>query len=87
VIAGTKHFNSGLHDATHDMIFARTAGEPGDAEGITCFIVPTSPPDVRVEFMWWTLNMPSDHAEVTLTDVRAPRAAIFGVEGNDLVLA
>jgi alkylation response protein AidB-like acyl-CoA dehydrogenase len=87
VIDGTKRFNSGLHDATHDMIFARTAGEPGDADGITCFIVPTSTPGFRVEFMWWTFNMPSDHAEVTLTDVRVPRSAIFGIEGKGLVLA
>ena len=29
VINGTKRFNSGLHNATHDMIFARTSGEPG----------------------------------------------------------
>ncbi len=41
IINGAKRFNSGLHDATHDMVFARTAGKPGDAEGITCFLVPT----------------------------------------------
>jgi alkylation response protein AidB-like acyl-CoA dehydrogenase len=87
VINGVKRFNSGLHDATHDMVFARTSGAPGDAEGITCFIVPTNLPGFRVEFMWWTFNMPSDHAEVTLTDVRVPPAAIFGQEGKGLVLA
>jgi hypothetical protein len=35
--------------------------------------------------MWWTFNMPSDQAEVTLTDVRVPPAAIFGHEGKGLV--
>ena len=25
----------------------------------------------QVEFFWWTFNMPTDHAEVSLTDVRA----------------
>lgn len=85
-INGTKRFNSGLHDATHDMVFARTSGKPGDAEGITCFIVPTDTPGFRVEFMWWTFNMPSDHAEVTLHDVRVPTSAIFGREGNGLAL-
>ena len=32
-INGMKRFNCGLHHATHDIIFARTSGEPGDAEG------------------------------------------------------
>ena len=72
VINGTKRFNTGLHSANCDMIFARTCGKPGDADGITCFIVPTDAPGFRVEFMWWTFNMPSDHAEVTLDDVRVP---------------
>ncbi|MFN0093953.1 MAG: acyl-CoA dehydrogenase family protein, partial [Dehalococcoidia bacterium] len=29
VINGKKRFNSGLHNATHDLIFARTSGEEG----------------------------------------------------------
>ena len=29
VINGAKMWNSGLHTATHDYIFARTSGEPG----------------------------------------------------------
>ena len=44
-------------------------------------------PGFHVEFMWWTFNMPSDHAEVTLTDVRVPHASIFGAEGEGLALA
>ena len=35
VINGMKRFNTGLHTATHDIVFARTSGEPGDARGIT----------------------------------------------------
>jgi acyl-CoA dehydrogenase len=87
VINGTKRFNSGLHRASHDMIFARTSGQPGDADGITCFIVPTTTPGFHVDFMWWTFNMPSDHPEVRLTNVRVPHAAIFGTEGKGLALA
>jgi alkylation response protein AidB-like acyl-CoA dehydrogenase len=87
VLNGTKRFNSGLHDATHDMIFARTSGKPGDAEGITCFIVPTTTTGFRVDFMWWTFNMPSDHAEVTLENVRVPDSTIFGEEGRGLAVA
>ncbi len=78
VINGAKRFNSGLHSANYDMIFARSSGVAGEARGITCFIVPTALPGFKVDFMWWTFNMPSDHAEVTLSDVRVPDSAIFG---------
>lgn len=87
VINGTKRFNSGLHDANYDMVFARTHGEPGQAEGITCFLVPTDTPGFSVDYMWWTFNMPSDHAEVTLKDVRVPDSALFGEVGKGLALA
>ena len=87
VINGAKRFNSGLHNATHDLIFARTGGEEGKAQGISCFIVPTNSEGFSVDFMWWTLNMPSDHAEVTLKDVRIPATALLGKEGDGLALA
>ena len=87
VINGRKRFNSGMHHANYDMVFARTSGKQGDAKGITCFIVPTKTEGVKVEFMWWTFNMPSDHAEVTFSDVHTPHASIFGEEGCGLQLA
>lgn len=87
VINGQKRFNSGLHNATHDLIFARTSGEEGRAQGISCFVVPTNSEGFSVDFMWWTFNMPTDHAEVTLTDVRVPATAILGREGDGLALA
>ena len=87
VITGQKRFNSGLHNATHDLIFARTSGEEGKPKGISCFIVPTNAEGFSVDFMWWTLNMPSDHAEVTLKDVRVPADAMLGKEGDGLALA
>ena len=49
VITGEKYWNTGLHHATHDYIFARTSGEPGQGNGITCFIVPTDSPGFQVE--------------------------------------
>ncbi len=87
VLNGAKRFNTGLHHATHDMIFARTSGEPGRPQGITCFLVPTDLPGFQVEFMWWTFNMPSDHAEVTLRDVRVPETTIFGELDQGLLVA
>ncbi|MFZ8967963.1 MAG: acyl-CoA dehydrogenase family protein [Ilumatobacteraceae bacterium] len=87
VINGMKRWNTGVHTATHDIIFARTSGEPGQGSGITAFLVPTSDPGFEVEFYWWTLNMPSDHAEVRLTDVRVGDDAVFGDVGRGLELA
>ncbi len=87
VINGAKRWNTGMHAATHDYIFARTSGNPGEANGITSFIVPVDSPGFKVEFMWWTYNMPSDHAEVTLTDVRVADADILGDEGRGLETA
>ena len=76
VISGMKRWNSGLHHATHDIIFARTSGEAGDPNGITAFLVPTDAPGFKVEFFWWTFNMPTDHAEVSLSEVRVGDEAV-----------
>ncbi len=87
VIDGVKRFNSGMHRASHDLIFARTSGSPGEALGVTAFIVPRDAPGLKVEFFWWTFNMPTDHAEVTLEGVRVGDDAILGELGGGLVLA
>jgi len=87
IINGTKMWNTGLHHATHDFIFARTSGEPGDGRGITCFIVPTDRAGFEVEEFLWTFNMPTDHARVGLSDVRVGDDAILGDEGLGLMVA
>ncbi|MEW2355452.1 acyl-CoA dehydrogenase family protein [Spirillospora sp. NPDC029432] len=84
VINGEKTWNTGVHAASHDLIFARTSGEPGDGAGITAFLVPTDAPGFKVEEYLWTFNMPTDHAHITLTDVRVPDSAVFGAEGRGL---
>jgi len=84
VINGEKTWNTGVHKARHDLIFARTSGKAGDGIGITCFIVPTDAPGFSVEQFLWTFNMPTDHAHIRLTDVRVPDSAIFGGEGRGL---
>ncbi|HUF98046.1 MAG TPA: acyl-CoA dehydrogenase family protein, partial [Ilumatobacter sp.] len=70
VINGTKRFNTGVDRASHDIVFARTSGEPGSPVGISAFMVPCDDPGFKIEFFWWTFNMPSDHPEVSLTDIR-----------------
>jgi acyl-CoA dehydrogenase len=82
-VNGAKRFNTGVHRATHDLVFARTSGRPGEARGITAFLVPVDAPGFEIPFYWWTFNMPTDHAEVTLTDVRVPADAVLGeVDGG-----
>ncbi|KZS81771.1 acyl-CoA dehydrogenase family protein [Mycobacterium persicum] len=78
VINGAKRFNTGVHRATHDLVFARTSGDPGQAHGITAFLVPTDAPGFTVPYYWWTLNMPTDHGEVVLDGVRVPDDAVLG---------
>ncbi|NDJ91317.1 acyl-CoA dehydrogenase family protein [Mycolicibacter kumamotonensis] len=87
VINGAKRFNTGVHRATHDLVFARTSGDPGSARGITAFLVPTDTPGFRVPFYWWTFNMPTDHGEVELNDVRVPDDAILGEVDRGLEVA
>jgi len=87
VINGEKYWNTGLHHATHDYVFARTSGQPGDGRGITCFIVPTDAEGFHVNEFMWTFNMPTDHAHVILTDVRVSNADILGEEGLGLQTA
>jgi acyl-CoA dehydrogenase len=87
VINGMKRWNSGLHHATHDIIFARTSGEAGNPVGISAFLVPTDNPGFNVDFFWWTFNMPTDHAEVSMKDVRVSHDAVFGRLEHGLDLA
>jgi alkylation response protein AidB-like acyl-CoA dehydrogenase len=87
LINGQKRFNSGLHHATHDIVFARTSGQPGEPLGITAFLVPTDATGFSVDFFWWTFNMPTDHAEVTMRDVRVGEDAVFGRLDHGLELA
>lgn len=84
VINGSKTWNTGIHKAKYDLIFARTDGNAGDGEGITAFLTPMANEGLKIEEMLWTFNMPTDHGRISLTDVRVPNDAIFGGEGRGL---
>jgi acyl-CoA dehydrogenase len=86
-INGEKMWNTGVHVATHDMVFARTGGKDGDSRGLTCLIVPMDAQGVKIEEYMWTFNMPTDHARVSFTNVWVPDAAVFGPVDNGLILA
>jgi alkylation response protein AidB-like acyl-CoA dehydrogenase len=86
IINGEKTWNTGVHLADCDMVLARTSGKPGDGRGITAFLVPMDAPGLKIEEYLWTFNMPSDHARVSLTDVRVADSDIFGGEGKGLMV-
>ncbi len=87
LINGEKMWNTGMHVANFDMVFARTSGEDGSARGITCFLVPTEAEGFKVEEYYWTFNMPTDHPRISMTDVWVPDSAIFGPLDMGLALA
>ncbi|KXS22460.1 acyl-CoA dehydrogenase domain-containing protein [Gonapodya prolifera JEL478] len=85
-INGAKMWNSGMHHATHDLVFARTSGKPGDPRGITAFIVPVTAKGFKIEEYLWTFNMPTDHARVSLRDVWVPGDSFLGDFENGLAV-
>ena len=87
VINGMKRWNSQVARAHGNLVFARSSGKPGDADGITAFIVPTATKGHNVLYNHWTFNMPSDHAETEPKDVRVPHSAILYKEGQGLQVA
>jgi len=86
-INGNKKWQTGMHSATHCLVFARTSGKNGSAQGITAFIVPRDTPGVIVDSFQWTLNMPTDHATVFFEKVQVPASAVLGPVDNGLAIA
>lgn len=86
-IDGEKMWITGMHVATHCALFVRTSGADGDARGITCLLVPTETPGLKIEEYLWTFNMPTDHPRLSFTNVWVPESAMLGEEGRGLTLA
>ncbi len=76
LINGEKMWITGMHVATHAMLFARTSGKDGDAKGITCFIVPSEL--IQIKQWMWTFNMPTDHPHIALENVWVPEDSYWG---------
>ena len=87
LINGSKTWNTGLHKANYDMIFARTSGDNGSPKGISCFLVPTSADGFNIEEFMWTFNMPTDHALISMKNVWVPSTSILGELDKGLDLA
>lgn len=86
-IDGEKMWMTGMHIATHCAVFARTSGKDGDANGITCILVPKETPGLTIDEYLWTFNMPTDHPRLTFDNVWVPEDALFGPEDKGLPLA
>ena len=69
LVNGEKMWTTGMHVATHVMVFCRTSGNAGDAKGISCILVPAQAEGVKVEEYLWTFNMPTDHPRVSFNNV------------------
>ncbi len=87
IIDGEKMWNTGMHVAGTDLVFARSSGEDGQAAGITCFLVPADASGVRIEEYLWTFNMPTDHPRVSFTGVWVGEDAVLGQVGRGLEVA
>lgn len=77
-ISGKKRFVGAMHSADVIRLFARTSGEPGSADGITTFLVPTDAEGFNVEYFHWTSNLPTTQAEIEINDVFVPEEAVLG---------
>lgn len=87
LINGEKMWTTGMHVATHCATFCRTSGPDGAARGISCLLVPSDAPGLKIEEYLWTFNMPTDHPRVSFTNVWVPDSALLGPPEGGLALA
>jgi alkylation response protein AidB-like acyl-CoA dehydrogenase len=87
VINGQKVFISGVDQADHMLLVARTI--PADQvkdkrEGMSLFIVDTKTPGLTMNRMDTRLMMPEGQFQLFFEDVRIPRGNLVGEEGRGL---
>jgi acyl-CoA dehydrogenase len=77
-LTGIKRFITGIDVADAVLVFARTSGVDGKAQGISAFLVPVPTPGLDVPYYHWCFNMPTDHGELTLDGVEVSDDAVLG---------
>ena len=87
VIQGEKMWTTGMHVASHCLVFARSSGQAGQAHGISALLVPSATPGVKVEEYYWTFNMPTDHPRVSFKAVWVAEDTLLGPLGQGLAVA
>ncbi|MDZ7730528.1 MAG: acyl-CoA dehydrogenase family protein [Natrialbaceae archaeon] len=79
VINGNKYWITNAPYADFAMVFARTSGEDGDLNGITCFLVDADTPGYSVEKIHRTMGLtPGGQCELKFDDVRVGEDQILG---------
>ena len=86
-IDGEKMWITGMHHATHCAAFCRTSGKDGDANGITCLLVPIDNPGMVVDEYLLTFNMPTDHPRMHFENCWVPESAVLGPVDGGLSIA
>jgi alkylation response protein AidB-like acyl-CoA dehydrogenase len=84
VLDGVKRYITGIDVADAVLVFARTSGVDGKAQGITAFLVDAGTPGMEVPYYHWTFNMPTDHGELTLNGVTVGDEAVLGTVDRGL---
>jgi len=88
VINANKYWISNGPYADFAMVFARTSGEDGEYDGITCFLVDRDNPGFEVERVHRTMGLtPGAQAELRFDDLRIPESRRLGEEGDGFVHA
>ncbi|WP_440764544.1 acyl-CoA dehydrogenase family protein [Natronorubrum sp. DTA7] len=83
VISGQKCYITNGPYADFAMVFARTSGEDGDLEGITCFLVDADNPDFEVGTIHRAMGMtPGTHSELYFNDCRVGEDQVLGEVGR-----
>ena len=83
-LSGEKQVVIAAPWATHLLVAARTAGQPGEAQGLSLFVVPVEAPGLHLH-PYRTLDERAA-ADVVLDRVAVARAALVGTEGAALPL-
>ena len=79
VINGAKYWITNAPYADFAMVFARTSGEDGDYEGITCFLVDADTPGFSRGKIHRTMGLtPGGHGELQFDDCRVGEDKVLG---------
>jgi hypothetical protein len=88
VIEGAKAWTTHGGNADFYKVMARTSGEPGDARGISCFLVPADAAGLSSDPPERKMGLTASHTTTMRFDgVRIPANRRLGAEGDGLKIA
>ncbi|MCX6396350.1 MAG: acyl-CoA dehydrogenase family protein [Propionibacteriales bacterium] len=88
VLNGAKAWTTHGGQADFYKVMARTAGEPGDRSGVSCFLVPADTPGLSADVPEEKMGLTGSTTATMLFDnVRVPVERRLGAEGDGLKIA